>query len=143
MHPLFWKANKYIKILVFIVFSSIAVFSLLGASQDIQDLLKDIRQHGTECTFRARILEKTDNKDGLVVQKTPAADIREKRIYVFITKDTNIGYQVHGSSPTWKSLSYNELKEENHVLINGLKMIQKEDNQEIIYVEAKRIEPSE
>jgi hypothetical protein len=144
VHSLYWKANKYIKNSAFIFCSSIVVLSLLGASQDIQNFLKDIRQYGTECTFRARILEKTDDKNGLVVQKAPATDVREKRIYVLITRDTKIGYQVfYPQSTAWHNITYDDLKEENHVLINGLKMIEKEDNQEIMYVEAKRIELSE
>jgi hypothetical protein len=144
MHPLYGKANKQLKISVVIVFSAIVILSLVGASQDIlQNILKDIRQHGTECKFRARILEKTDDKNGLVVQKAPATDAREKRIYVFITRDTKIGYQVFGPHPTWKSLSYNDLREENPVLIYGVMVIDKEDVPETMYVEAKRIEPSE
>jgi hypothetical protein len=131
------------KILACIVLSTTVLLSLLGASQDIQDLLKNIRRYGTECTFRARILEKTDDKNSLVVQKTPANDVKEKRIYVLITRDTKIGYRVYGPNPTWKDLSYNKLKEENHVLIEGLKLIEKQDNQDIMFVEAKRIEPSE
>jgi len=143
MHPLYLKANKYVKISLCIVLSSIAMLSLLGASQDIQDLLKNIRRYGTEYTFRARILEKTDDKNALVVQKEPATTATEKRIYVIITKDTKIGYQVHGAYPMWKSLTYDKLKEESHVLIHGLKMIEKEAGHEIMCVEAKRIEPSE
>jgi len=143
MHPLYWKANKYVKISLCIVLSSIAMLSLLGASQDIQDLLKNIRRYGTEYTFRARILEKTDDKNGLVVRKEPTTTVTEKNIFVLITRDTKIGYRVHGSNPTWKALTYAKLKEESHVLIYGLKMIEKTANQEIMCVEAKRIEPSE
>jgi hypothetical protein len=144
MHPLYGKTNKRLKISVAIVFSAMVILSFVGASQDIlQDILKDIRQHGTECTFRARILEKTGDKSGLVVQKAPATDAREKRIYVFITRDTKIGYQVFGSTPTWKALSFNALREESYVLIHGLKIIDKEDDPETMYVEAKQIEPSE
>jgi len=144
MHLLYGKANKKLKISVVIVSSIIVILSLVGASQDIlQDILKDVRQHGTECTFRARILEKTDDKNGLVVQKTPATDAREKRIYVFITRDTKIGYRVYGPNPRWKALSFNDLREENPVLIYGLMIIDKEDVPETMYVEAKRIEPCE
>jgi hypothetical protein len=115
----------------------------MGASQNIQDLLKNIRRYGTEYTFRARILEKTDDKNGLLVQKAPATTVTEKNIFVLITRDTKIGYRVHGSNPTWKALSYNNLREENYVLIHGLKMTEKENGQDFMYVEAKRIEPSE
>jgi hypothetical protein len=138
-----WKPIKSIKISAYIVMSAIVMLSVMGASQDIQDLLKNIRRYGTECTFRARILEKTDDKNGLVVQKTPANDVKEKRIYVLITRDTKIGYQVYGPNPTWQALSYNKLKEENHVIIYGLKIIEKEGDRDIMFVEAKRIEPSE
>jgi hypothetical protein len=119
------------------------ILSLLGASRDMQDLLKNIRRYGTEYTFRARILEKTDDKQGLVVRKEPTLTVMERRIYVLITRDTKIGYRVHGPNPTWRDLSYNKLKEENHVIIYGLKIIEKEGDREIMCVEAKRIEPSE
>ncbi|MCJ7547773.1 MAG: hypothetical protein MUP30_13310 [Deltaproteobacteria bacterium] len=137
------KPNKAMKISACIILSAVAILSLMGASQDMQDLLKNIRRYGTECTFRARILEKTDDKNGLLVQKAPASTVMEKRIYVLITRDTKIGYRVHGANPTWKALSYDNLREENYILIHGLKMTEKEGDQDSMYVEAKRIEPSE
>jgi hypothetical protein len=143
MHSARYKPSKYVRISACICLSAIVVLSLIGASQDIQELLKNIRRYGTECTLRARILDKTDDKNGLLVQKAPATTVTEKRIYVFVTKQTKIGYWVHGASPTWKALSYDDLKVEEHVLIHGLKIIEKEDGQELLYVEAKRIEPSE
>ncbi len=136
------KPSKYIRISACICLSAIMVLSLIGASQDV-DLLKKIRLKGTECTLRTRILEKTDDKNGLVVQKDPAPTVTENRIYVFITRQTKIGYWVHGASPTWKALSYDDLKVKSHVLIHGLKIIEKEDGEDMMYIEAKRIEPSE
>jgi hypothetical protein len=143
MQSFYGKPSKSVKISTCIVLSVIVILSLLGASRDMQDLLKNIRRYGTDYTFRARILQKTDDKNALIVRKEPTTTAMEKRIYVIITKDTKIGYQVHGASPRWKDLTYGKLKEESHVLIHGLKMIEKEAGQEIMCVEAKRIEPSE
>ena len=143
MRLFYWKPSKSMKISAYIVLSAVVLLSLMGASQNMQELLRNIRRYGTECTFRARILEKTDDKNSLVVQKTPASDAREKRIYVLITRDTKIGYRVYGPNPSWRDISYNKLKEENHVLIEGLKLIEKQGDRDIMFVEAKRIEPSE
>ncbi len=136
------KQSKYIMISACICLSAIMILSLIGASQDV-DLLKKIRLTGTECTLRTRILQKTADKNELVVQKDPASTVTENRIYVFITRQTKIGYWVHGATPAWKALSYDDLKVKSHVLIQGLKIIEKEDDQDIMYVEAQRIEPSE
>jgi hypothetical protein len=137
MRSSYWKAKKPMKWLVFIVLSSIVIVSLCGA-QDISG----IKQNGTECMFRARILEKTGDK-AMVVKKTPITDVKEKRILVLVIKDTKIGYQVHGSSPRWQDVAFNDLKEETHVLIKGFKMLEKEGDQEYIIVLATQIAFSE
>lgn len=141
MRSLYWKAKKPMKSSVFIVLSSIVILFLCGASQDISR----IKQDGTECTFRGRILEKTgDNENrGLVVKKIPTTDIREKRILVLVMKDTKIGYQVHGSRPRWQYVTFNDLKEETHIVIKGFKVIEREGDQELIVVLATQIEFSE
>jgi hypothetical protein len=140
MRSSYWKTKKPMKISVSIVLSSIVIVSLCGAgaSQDISS----IKQDGTECTFRARILEKTGDK-AMVVKKIPTTDVREKRILVLIAKDTKIGYQVHGPNPRWQDVAFNDLKEETHVLIKGFQVIEKEGDQEIIVVGATHIEFSE
>lgn len=154
MRSSYWKTTKPMKSSIFIVLSSLVILSLCGASQDISGTKQDggvgqdisrIKQDGTECTFRARILEKTGNKEnpGLVVKKMPTTDVREKRILVLVTKDTKIGYQVHGPSPRWQDVAFNDLKEETHVLIKGFKVIEKEGDQELIVVLAEQIAFSE
>jgi hypothetical protein len=125
---------------VFIILSSIVILSLCGASQG-QDISR-IKQDGTECIFRARILEKTGDK-AMVVTKTPTTEVKEKRILVLVTKDTKIGYQVHGSNPRWQDVAFNDLKEETHVLIKGFKVVEKEGDQEYIVVLTTQIEFSE
>lgn len=137
------KINKPVKISVCLVsvISSILFLALYCAGQDISR----IKQEGAECTFRARILEKTDNQEhrGLVVEKTPTTDVKEKRMLVLVTKDTKIGYQIHGTRPKWQDVTFNDLKEEAHVLIKGLQVTEKEGEYEIIVVLATQIEPSE
>ena len=151
MRSLYMKVKKPIKISVclVIVLSSILILALYGAGQDIST----IRRDGTEYTFRARILEKTTvavDKQGhklkqhiLVVQKTPTTEVREKRILVLVTEDTKIGYQVHGSRPRWQYVTFNDLKEETHIVIKGFKVIEREGDQELIVVLATQIEFSE
>lgn len=140
MRSSYWKTTKPMKSSVFIVLLSIVILSLCGVSQG-QDISR-IKQDGTECKFRARILEKTGDK-AMVVKKTPITDVKENRILVLVITDTKIGYQVHGSSPRWKYVVFNDLKEETHVLIKGLKMLEKEGDQEYIIVLATQIEFSE
>lgn len=143
MRSLYWKAKKPMKSSVFIVLSSIMILSLCGASMSLD--ISRIKQDGTECTFRGRILEKTgDNENrGLVVKKIPTTDIREKRILLLVMKDTKIGYQVHGPKPRWQDVAFNDLKEESHVVIKGFKMIEREGDKELIVVLATQIEFSE
>ena len=136
----YWEAKKPIKSSVFIVLSSIVILSLCGPSQG-QDI-SSIKRDGTECTFRARILEKTDDK-AMVVKKTPSTEDKEKRMLVLVTKDTKIGYQIHGSSPRWQYVAFDDLKEETHVLIKGFKVVEREGDQEYIGILATRIEFSE
>ena len=144
--PYVMTRRKNVTFIIRIVFSTIVILAIMGASQDSGDLLRKIRAHGTDYTFRARILEKIPENNMLnilVVQKAKAVNKKEKRIYVYVTKDTKIGYWVYSAQRTWQPLAFKNLKEEEHIVINGLKMIEKEDNEELIYVEAKRIEPSE
>ena len=136
----YWKAKRPMKSTVFVILSSIVILSLCGASQG-QDISR-IKQDGTECIFRARILEKTGDK-AMVVTKTPTTEVKEKRILVLVTKDTKIGYQVHGSNPRWQDVAFNDLKEETHILIKGFKVVEKEGDQEYIVVLTTQIEFSE
>jgi hypothetical protein len=138
-----WGLKKSIMTASCFVLSAIMMLSIMGISQDTQDLLKTIRRYGTEYTFRARILDMADDKNSMIVQKEPATTVVEKRICVLITRETQIGYWAYEPSPNWKVLSYKALKEEGHVLIHGLKMIEKGTDQDIMFVEAKRIEPTE
>jgi hypothetical protein len=134
------EAKKPIRSSIFIVLSSIVILSLYGASEG-QDISR-IKQDGTECKFRARIIEKTDAK-AMVVTKTPTTEDKEKRILVLATRDTKIGYQIHGSSPRWQYVAFNDLKEETHVLIKGFKVVEQEGDHEYIVVLATQIEYSE
>ncbi len=148
MRSSYGKVHTPIKLSVclVIVLTSILILALYAAGQDVST----IRRDGTECTFRARILEKTTADKGpglkphsLVVQKTPTTDVKEKRMLVLVTKDTKIGYQVHGPRARWQDVAFKDLKEETHVVIKGLKVIEKEGDQEYIVVLATQIEFSE
>ena len=89
------KIHKPIKISVCLVsiISSILFLALYCTGQDISR----IKEEGTECAFRARILVKDTENLGLFVKKTPTTDVKERSMFVLVTKDTKIGYQVHGS----------------------------------------------
>jgi hypothetical protein len=132
----YWNAGKPIKVSVFIVFASCMIVSLCGATYDMsRDNLRD----GTEITLRGFILEKQDRERVLVVEKRPSTDEREKRIYIFITRKTKIGYTVFGPTQYWKNVPYDHLKIEMTVLIKGLKVLGKNDR-DIIRVKAESIE---
>jgi hypothetical protein len=141
--PSVMTIRKAVTCVIGIVFLTIMILAIIGASQDSQDVLKKIRVHGTDYTFRARILEKIPAENMLVVQKTNAANEMEKRIYVLVTSETRIGYWVYGAQRAWQPLAFKNLKRKEHIVINGRKMTEREDGLELIYVEAKRIEPSE
>lgn len=132
----YWNAGKPIKVSVFIILASCMIVSLCGATYDkSRDNLRD----GTEITFRGFILEKQDNKKVLVVEKRPITDEKEKRIYIFITRKTKIGYTVFGPTPYWENVPYDHLKTEMTILIKGLKLLGKNDR-DLIRVMAESIE---
>jgi hypothetical protein len=141
------KIHKAIKISVCLVgvISSILFLAFYCAGQDISQNISRIKQEGTEYAFRARIVEKTGDavNRGLVVEKSPTTDVKEMRMLVLVTKDTKIGYQIHGTQPRWQDIPFNDLKEETHIRILGLKVTEKAGDQEIIVVLATLIGPTE
>jgi hypothetical protein len=120
--------KKPIKSPLLLIFLSLLVIFLFG--------FEDITREGVSCTFKARVINveppPPDSKvtNVLLVEKTPVAEAWEKRIYVLVTEDTIVG------GGTEKIISL----EGTVVLIKGIKKMQKEDDQEVIVVEANSIE---
>jgi len=120
--------SKSMRISLFIALSSLMMISLCG--------FQDIKQEGTECKFEARIIDiekPPANKRMLVVKETPVK-LANKDIYVFITDDTFIGF--HN-----KTMKFNDLTIGMCIEIQGIKIIEKENDREIVDVYAQRIRP--
>jgi hypothetical protein len=98
---------------------------------------EDITREGVSCTCKARVISveppppNTKVLNVLLVEKTPSTEALEKRIYVLVTEDTIVG---GGGTEEITSL------EGTVVLIKGIKKMEKEDDQEVIVVEANSIE---
>lgn len=130
---LYLKNSKAIRIL-FILLVSFMVASLVG--------FRDIEKEGVACKFRARIvdIEKTPPDQKMLVVKeirrTQAATKEKhvKKIYVLVTSDTLIGFE--GSI-----MKFEDLRLDMGIEIQGLKVIEKQDEEENTVVLAKRIRP--
>jgi hypothetical protein len=98
---------------------------------------EDITKEGVSYTCKARVISveppppdtalKVINV--LLVEKTPSAEVLEKGMYVLVTEDT-----IGGGTEKIISL------EGTVVLIKGIKLLEKEDDQEVIVVVANSIE---
>lgn len=144
---------RTLRICFYCVLSLAVLFSIVGFRDSTSE---EIKKDGVKCTFKARIIETvTDPKGrGLVVIKK--YDIKKgsrrgdkgektegtaKRIYVLVTDKTEIGYTADGGKKI--SINFNDLKIDMSVVIEGTSVLQKVDDQEIIIVWAKSIEPVE
>jgi hypothetical protein len=111
-----------------IILASLIMISLCG--------FQDIEQKKLACKFQARIIdiEKPPmNERMLVVRETPVTKA-SKDIYVFITDDTSIGFQK-------KTMKFDDLTIGMRIEIQGTKIIEKENDHEIVDVYAQRIRP--
>jgi hypothetical protein len=125
--------------------------SLVG----FRNITNEIVQEGVKCEFKARIIEKvTDERgQGLVVKKKPniarrkgnarsekneKSETSNERIYVLVTGETKIGYTIDGFKRAF--MRFEDLEVEMSVMIAGIKVLKKVDDQEIILVLAKSIE---
>lgn len=129
----YWKPSKAVKISVFIVLSSILMISLYG--------FRDIKREGVECKFQARIVDiekPPPDKKVLVVKETPVTKAKSKgkqqKIYVIVTKETIIGFESN-------TMKFDDLRIEMSIWIEGFKIVEKEDGEEIVVIQAKRIRP--
>lgn len=129
------KKRGSMKALLIIACSAIVMISLCGF-RDIISIRKKIMQEGDQCNFEARIVETESHKGGntLVVEKKPVKEAIDKRIYVLVTGDTTIGYQKN-------SIKFKDLKVGMSIEIEGLKIVEKTSDQEMIVVYAKSITP--
>lgn len=151
------KIFRTIKRGLYCVLSLAVLFSLVG----FRDApMEEITKEGVTCAFKARIMETvTDPKGrGLVVEKRFDIERHEGHVrikkdtqdeksstnqmmYVLVTDKTEIGYTIDG----WKKrfMDFDDLKVDMSVVIEGLKILKKVDDHEIILVWAKSIEPVE
>lgn len=136
----------------------LAVFFSLAGFRDAP--MEEIKKEGITCAFKARIIEMVNDPKGrgLVVKKR--FDIERHRghvqvkkdaqdqdssknqmIYVLVTDKTDICYTIEG----WKKrfIDFDDLKVDMSVVIEGLRILKKVDDCEIILVWAKSIEPVE
>ena len=105
---------------------------------------RDIKKEGAACKFQARIVRivdvkkpSPDNKVLLVKQircTHVATKVKQEKIYVFVTSDTQIGFEGN----TMKS---DDLRIEMAIWIEGFKIIEKENGKEVVVVQATRIQP--
>jgi hypothetical protein len=133
---------------------TLMMMSLVG----FRDITNEIVKEGVKCEFKARIVEKvTDERgQGLVVEKKPNIARRKgnelgakndkietsnKMMYVLVTGETKIGYTIDGFKEAF--MRFEDLEVEMSVMIKGIKVFKKVDDQEIIVVLAKSIEPVE
>lgn len=123
------KNSKLFNVFVFIAVSLILVISLVG--------FRDIKKEGAQYSLKARVVNietPPPDKKVLVVQKTPVTKAR-KNTYVLVTDDTEfIGFDK-------KNMQFNDFTIGMCIEIQGLKIIEKEDGQEIIVVHALSIRP--
>ncbi|MBW2040079.1 MAG: hypothetical protein JRI46_10915 [Deltaproteobacteria bacterium] len=123
---LYPKIGKPIKIYLLIVLSSILMISIFG--------FRDINKEGVVFKFKARIIEKLTDQRGLVVEKTPITELREKRIFVLVTDKTIIGFKK-------RRVGLDDLQVGMSIVVVGTKVLEKVDNRKIMIVKAKKIQP--
>jgi hypothetical protein len=122
------KKGNVVGICSFIILSFLIMMSLCG--------FQDIEHEKTACKFQARIIDigkPPMNERMLVVRETPMTKASED-IYVFITDDTFIGLKNN-------SMKFDDLTIGMRIEIQGTKVIEKEDDHEIVDVYAQRIRP--
>jgi hypothetical protein len=141
------KIIKTLTICLYLFLLSVMCFSLVGFRDATSE---EVKKNGVKCAFKARIIEKvTDPKgEGLVVikkydieknkanergqgKKNEESKNNMERMYVLVTDDTEL------------DCDFNELKVDMSVLIEGIRVLKKVDDQEIMVVWAKSIEPVE
>jgi len=130
---LFLKSSKWIRILLFICISSFLLTSLAG--------FRDIKKEGVACKFEARIVDiekPPPDQKVLVVKKIRRTHVaikeKQAKIYVLVTSDTQIGFE-------GDTMKFEDLHLEMGILIEGFRIVEKEDGKEQVVVQATRIRP--
>jgi hypothetical protein len=141
---------------LYCVLSLVVLLSLVGFRNAP---MAELKKEGVTCAFKARIIETVTDPQGrgLVVTKnfdieryrghvrikkgTESEKNATKQIYVLVTDKTKIGYTIDG----WEKrfIDFDDLKIDMSVLIEGIRVLKKVDDQEIIVVLAETIEPVE
>ena len=127
------KSSKSMRIFLCILLVSFMVASLVG--------FRDIKEEGGVCRFRARIVDiekPPPDQKVLVVKKIPSKQekIKEKgqEVYVILTDETIIGFEDG-------NMKFDDLTIGMCIEIQGTKIIEKENDHEIVDVYAQRIWP--
>lgn len=128
---LFLKSSKVIRILLFICISSFLLTSLTG--------LRDIKKEGVACKFEARIVDiekpPPDQKVLVVtkIRRTHAATKgKQEKLYVLVTSKTQIGFD-------GDTMKFEDLHLDMGIVIEGFRIVEKEDGKEVVVVQATRI----
>src|SRR5208337_1020376 len=118
---LYRKGNRWLRILLFICLLSFLFTALVGF-QDFN--VQDLKSKGVACTLQARIVnipKLPSGKQVLVVKKLPTA--AAETIYVVVTSETI-------STSGDRILTFKEFRVGMLIEIQGLKVIEREDDQD-------------